>query len=777
MGQPNTSNAGSSLDMLARLWERRRVFGVVFAATICLAVAALLVLPVRYLATASVIVAEQELGAGHSSPAWDQKIGDPADLESQLLVIRSPRLLRLVMNAPGVVDAVVRECSKGGLLGSSERCDRLKSDAGAFIDRVESRFSIASAGRSRVINISYQSSLPDVAQTLANALTEVFLDDQRDEGANSREVASSWLRKELKQLDEQLQAADDKIQKFRRSKGLMRGATAPISSERLTSISQQLAQAEAAKTEAAARLQEIKSEQARGPTDAPSVLASRSIADLKQQLTTVSAQLASAATMLGPKHPSMLALSREQALVQQRLTDEMQNIAASVQKTYDANDDAVRSLKMQLDAAKAEAGSATLDEASIESMVRDTEIKRQQYAELYKKASELETERRVLRGSTRLVSLAELPSKPFFPKKLPFLAAGITLAIIFGIGAALMADRLAPFARSGTPVAPAPKTADVETLDAKASAVESAERQAAAEVAAPAVQSAPVAQAVESARLPANPEPQPKLLPTIGDAPIVACLPRLKTLGQLSAVGAILQSHRALSIAQLLRLASEDAGFQGALHALVHELGIGSDGQTRRIAVTSAERGEGKTATLLALAEHLAAAGRRVLVVECDERSPAFEQVLGLRLGAGLRGVAAGAITLEDAVQRTDHPNFDVLPLGFAVLPLGFGGAPVPDLLAHSLAARLSGLSGYDAILIDTPLSGRPGEHLAGVDRVLLCVRGDRTGIEPAMAAIVQARALGAADVAIVVTMTEPERSCTGDAAPFATPNVYARAG
>ena len=70
-----------------------------------------------------------------------------------------------------------------------------------------------------------------------------------------------------------------------------------------------------------------------------------------------------------------------------------------------------------MDAAKAEVGSATSDESTIESLARNTEIKRTQYADLYRRASELETERRVLIGSTRLVSLAELPAKPFFPKK------------------------------------------------------------------------------------------------------------------------------------------------------------------------------------------------------------------------------------------------------------------------------------------------------------------------------------------------------------------------
>ena len=220
MRHASIPEALSRLDAFNRLWRRKRVFLAVFLATIAVAIAALIVLPMRYLATASVIVAEPEPGVANTSPAWAQKIGDPADLESQLLVIRSPRLLRQVMNAPGVVPAVVRECERGQLLGSAGRCERLASDPTSFIEYVDTRYAVASAGRSRVINISYQSPLPDVAQRLANALTDAFLDDQRNEGANSREVATSWLWQELQQLDGQIRAADEKIQQFRRNKGL-----------------------------------------------------------------------------------------------------------------------------------------------------------------------------------------------------------------------------------------------------------------------------------------------------------------------------------------------------------------------------------------------------------------------------------------------------------------------------------------------------------------------------------------------------------------------------
>ena len=742
----------SRLDAFNRLWRKRRAFLAVFLATIAVAVAALVVLPVRYMATASVIVAEPEPGVANTSAAWAQKIGDPADLESQLLVIRSPRLLRQVMNAPGVVPLVVQECQRGQLLGWAERCQKLSSDPTSFIEYVDTRYAVASAGRSRVINISYQSPLPEVAQRLANALTNAFLDDQRNEGASSREVATSWLWRELQQLDGQIRAADEKIQEFRRNKGLMRGANAPITSERLTSIGQQLAAAEAARAEALARLKEIKSEQERGPTDAPSVLSSRTIADLKQQLTTVSAQLASATTVLGPKHPSILALSREQGLIQQRLSDEMQNIAASAKKTFDADDALVTSLKKQMDTAKADAGSATLDEASIESMVRDTEIKRQQYADLYKKASELETERRVMLGSARLVSLAELPNKPFFPKTLPFLAAGGTLALILGIAAALLADQLYPPPQNGAVATPQAERKDVVIARAKAAISLRGLEKIRAIAAVP------------------NERKSQRTATSGAGAPVLARLPRLRPHQPVSLVGAIMQDHVPLTLAQALDLAEGHGGFREALGDLMRALRIGEGEPGRRIVVNSPAPGEGRTLTTLALAHHAAAMGCRVLAVECDLQRPAFAGALSLSGKPGLLGVLAGAIPVRDAVTRTDNPKLDVLMAGGA-------SAKAADRLARkNLAQLLSVFRSYDVVLIDSPLPPRRhARYLAGVDSVLVCMKGDNALAERAAAAVAAVKALGATNIAIAATMAEPERATSRQPQPVPA-EAYARA-
>jgi uncharacterized protein involved in exopolysaccharide biosynthesis/Mrp family chromosome partitioning ATPase len=720
---------------LLTVWRHRQLFAAVFCGVMVLTVVALVMLPVRYLATGSVIVAEQEPANSNASAAWAQKIGDPADLESQLLVVRSPRVMRLAMAVPGVLDAAVEECHARGGSG----CDKLKTDSGAFVDYVQTNYSIGAVGRSRVINISYQSPLPEVAQKLANALTNAFLDDQRTAGSDSREVAASYLWKEARQLDSELRDADAKIQAFRRNKGLMRGSLAPISSERLTNISQQLSVAETARAEAAARLQEIKSNQSRGASDAPSVLSNRSIADLKQQLTVITAQLASQANVLGPRHPSLRALEQERAAIKERLATEVSSIAISAQKAFDANDLLVTSLKKQMEAVKAEVGSATSDEASIESMVRSTEIKRQQYADLYKRASELETERRVLIGSTRLVSLAELPIKPFFPKKVPFLAAGATIGLLLAFAAAFFGDRLN--------LGKLPRMRVV--LPAKTKIQPAAPPPIAPAAVAVAAKAPPVPERKAPAMAGSTSE-----LSVVTGAPILARLPALKKDASESPIGAILTAQSGPSLSRALSLAQQDRAYQDALRNLAAGLfASGGERNRRKILVASPATAEGKTFLTLALAQHLAATGRSVLAIECDLGAPKFDTALGLRSSLGLQGILRGDVQPREAVVRTATPNLDAIAAGpFAASADLLMRRPLADLLLWSQI--------YDVVLIDGPSPGIQtdvGVLARQVDGVLLCVRSGRSSIGQAVATSSAIRAAGGELFGIAITMATPE--------------------
>ena len=121
----------------------------------------------------------------------------------------------------------------------------------------------------------------------------------------------------MAQLESALRADEDRIQQFRRKNGLQRGTTAPITSERLTGTIQALSAAEAGKADASAKLNSLR--EGEDFADSPNTMASRTIGDIKQQIATMDAQIASESNLLGQLHPVLQSLERQRAALRRRL--------------------------------------------------------------------------------------------------------------------------------------------------------------------------------------------------------------------------------------------------------------------------------------------------------------------------------------------------------------------------------------------------------------------------------------------------------------------------
>lgn len=682
---------------VAALWRRRAIFAAIFTAILVAVVVALVVLPVQYLASGSVIVAEQEPGDNNASGVWAQKAGDPADMESQLLVIGSSRVMKAAIAAPGIFDLALEDCAAnkgvGALLEISGRpsiCDKIKSDPDSMIEYVQPRYSIGNVGRSRVISISYRSTRPEIAQKMANALIVAFLDDQRETLSSGRRRAADWLWAEVRRLDGELRDDDAKIQEFKRKKGLARGTNALIDSERLTSLTQQLSAAETTRAEAAARLEEISANKGKGLADSPAVLASRSVSDLKQQLTMVEIRLASARSTLGDLHPALRELERERDMVQRRFAAEVAGVAAAVKRNYEAANSLVGSLKAQVAAAKAEVGDAMIDQGSIDTLVHGVDIKRRQYSELYKRASELDADRRVLNGSTRLVSMADLPNLPYFPKRLPFLAAGSTLAALLGAAAAILRDRFDKSLRGSA-----------------------------------------------------------ELAASTGEELCVE-LPYQHGAEQGKTFGLLAPKKQNLPLKPALKLAERDDALQRALFDIYSSARIGDAEGSRIVAVTSPAHGDGKTFLTLAFARFAATMGRRVLVVECDRAAPAFETALGLEGGPGLFEALDATAPLRDCVARTATRKLDALPIGASA-------KATPPQIGMRIGTVLQATRDYDLVLLDCPSAETLDARLVvrHADAALLCARAGQCSAQEVLTAMEWLTASGGRLLGLAVNMVE----------------------
>ena len=122
------------------------------------------------------------------------------------------------------------------------------------------------------------------------------------------------------------------------------------------------------------------------------------------------------------------------------------------------------------------------------------------------------------------------------------------------------------------------------------------------------------------------------------------------------------------------------------------------DNPPKIIAVTSANPSEGKTVTSMSLAAAAAAAGKRVLIMDCDLRRPRVHQELGVSRGPGLVDFLAGEAELE-TVMRTDDR------FGFQYITAGSETQNVLNLIeSQKLRVLLTQMKPhFGLIIIDTP--------------------------------------------------------------------------
>jgi tyrosine-protein kinase Etk/Wzc len=171
--------------------------------------------------------------------------------------------------------------------------------------------------------------------------------------------------------------------------------------------------------------------------------------------------------------------------------------------------------------------------------------------------------------------------------------------------------------------------------------------------------------------------------------------------------------------------------------------------ELKKIVVTSAAPGDGKTTVSANLAVTFSQQGIRVLLIDCDLRRARLHNVFSVPRVPGFSELVVGYADVASSIRETRVENLFVLPAG--TLPPNpselLGGQRVPALL-DELA------SDYDVLIIDTPpvLAAADAAVLGGLaDGVLLVVRAGKTEREAAKDALRQLNTVGAHIVGAVL--------------------------
>ena len=126
------------------------------------------------------------------------------------------------------------------------------------------------------------------------------------------------------------------------------------------------------------------------------------------------------------------------------------------------------------------------------------------------------------------------------------------------------------------------------------------------------------------------------------------------------------------------------------------------DKKNKVISITSTKPAEGKSTVIYKLAKSFADNGDKVILLDCDLRSPSISEIAGINDNVGITNYLTGKVNIQRAINKDrEQSNLDMIFTG-----------PVPPNPAEILASDtfkefIEDLSKeYDYVFIDTPPVG-----------------------------------------------------------------------
>jgi uncharacterized protein involved in exopolysaccharide biosynthesis len=309
------------------------------------------------------------------------------------------------------------------------------------------RLSVSPIEKSRIINIDFLSSDPELAARVTNAIADAYLVRQRQASQDQAKTASEWLAGQIESMRQKVEAAEGKVEDFRSKSNLLQGINnMTLSQQQLGDINAQLAAARALQSDADAKARLIREMLKSGkPIESSDVLNSELIRRLTEQRVTLRAQLAEQSSTLLDNHPRIKELRAQITDLESQIRSEAETIARSFENDAKLAGARVVQQSATLDQAKTQAASTNEQDVQLRGLERDAKSQRdllESYLGKYREATSRDTLNSAP-ADARIISRATVSNLPAYPKKLPTILIATFAMLVMSSGFVITREILA----------------------------------------------------------------------------------------------------------------------------------------------------------------------------------------------------------------------------------------------------------------------------------------------------------------------------------------------
>ncbi|MDB5395610.1 MAG: exoP [Rhodospirillales bacterium] len=415
----------------------------------------------RYTAAALLMVGDQQ---PHMLDLQSVVTGVEAEItESEIQVIRSRRIARMVIeklnllhdpnfmpvgHQPLWLSEAARQVSQfwtrtelwlGLSSPSAKRPAGLESEIALShaVDSLISHLAVTAKGRSRAVDVQFESASPQIAAAVTNAVAQTYIQDELDTKMLANVQANQWLTARVADLRSQVIGTDRLVQQRKSDAGITEGKQVDLINEQISSLSEQLILAEADEAQADSKVGEAQHASRIG-TAISDVAASPVIQKLRGDQAELHQKIAEVSQRMGEKNPVLMQLRAQLSANTAALNGETSRIVSSLTNSASTAHSRSEALRRALATLKQEAGTTGAADVEINAQEREAQANHALYDRLLSRAKETSIESGLPQPHAHIISIADIPVLPTFPNK-PLIMAlsliGATLvAVLLVIG-------------------------------------------------------------------------------------------------------------------------------------------------------------------------------------------------------------------------------------------------------------------------------------------------------------------------------------------------------
>ena len=318
-----------------------------------------------------------------------------------------------------------------------------------FLDNLD----VQQIEKSHVLAITYTTKNPMLATHVTNKIVDLYIGQQLKTKFEATRRATAWLNQRVSELQKAVEQSDTAVESFRRDSGLLQGKEGDLTAQQISEINSQLILAKARQTESLVRLRQINNQSDRRSAieSTTEILQSELIQRLRAQESDLQRGIAELSMEYGKRHPKMINMLASLKGLQKKIDLEERKIVRGLKNEVAIANSSVWSLQSSLDELKKEVAIANEDEVKLNALEREAEANRLLLTTFLSRFKEMSSQQDpdVHKPDVTIISTANIPVKPSFPKKIPILALSIVASGFVGLLLVFFVEHMGSGFRSG----------------------------------------------------------------------------------------------------------------------------------------------------------------------------------------------------------------------------------------------------------------------------------------------------------------------------------------